>query len=96
MTVSAGSRPSLADLEAEILRFTRDFLLEGEFDGVDPLAEREIDSLALEQLLDHLEETYLILFDPEDITRANLSSVATAARMVDARIVAVAAGQRGW
>ena len=79
-----------------IQNFVRDNLLEEPFNGVDPLAERQIDSLALEQLLDHLEETYRILFDPEEITRENLSSVSQAAQMVDNRIAAIAAGVRSW
>src|SRR4051794_14784489 len=88
--------PAMAEIAEEIQTFVRVVLLNGDFDGDDPLAEVEIDSLALEELLDHLEETYFILFDPEDISRENLSSVERAASMVQARIRAVASGKRLW
>ena len=98
MTASESQRPvpDLAQIAADIQAYVRDVLLKGAFDGVDPLAEVEIDSLALEELLDHLEERYFILFDPEDISRENLSSVERAAEMVHARISAVASGKRLW
>ncbi|MCW2673553.1 MAG: hypothetical protein JWP14_2142 [Frankiales bacterium] len=96
MTAIPNPRPTLADIDAEIQWFIRDCLLEDDYEGVDPLAERAIDSLALEQLLDHLEERYLILFDPEEITRPNLATVSRVAELVDARIAAVAGGRRSW
>lgn len=97
MTAAPDKRvPPQAEIENEIQAFVRDALLEEPFAGIDPLAELELDSLALEQLLDHLEETYRVLFDPEDISRANLSSVPRAAAMVGARISAVHAGRRNW
>jgi acyl carrier protein len=94
--MSPAERPTRAEIEREIQSFVREALLEDAFEGVDPLAELDLDSLALEQLLDHLEETFRILFDPEDISRANLSSVARTADMVESRIVAVASGRRSW
>jgi acyl carrier protein len=98
MTASDSDRsiPTPAEIAEAIQRHVRTVLLNGDFDGVDPLAEVEIDSLALEELLDHLEEAYFILFDPEDISRENLSSVERAAGMVHARIRAVASGKRLW
>ena len=88
--------PVLADIEATIQAFVRELLLDQGWVGGDPLAEEEFDSLALEQLLDHLEETYRILFTPEDIARQNLASVGIAAGMVRARILAIASGDRPW
>jgi acyl carrier protein len=88
--------PTLAELEGAILTFLKEYVLDPEYDGLDPLAELTLDSLALEQLLDHLEETYRVLFDPEDVSRANLSSVPSAARMVFRTISAVRSGDRSW
>ena len=96
MTWSPGQTPSRAEIEAEIQHHLRDVLLEEEFEGTDPLAEKELDSLALEQLLDHLEERYLILFDPEEITRANLASVRLLAEMVDRHVRVVSEGRAAW
>jgi acyl carrier protein len=90
------SIPTREEIAETIQAFVRTVLLDGRFDGSDALAENDIDSLALEQLLDHLEETYLILFDPEDISRVNLASLERAADMVHARISAAAAGDRSW
>jgi acyl carrier protein len=87
---------SPADVELSIQRFVRSYLVDEDFTGEDPLAELHIDSLALEQLLDHLEESYRILFEPQDISRANLSSVSRAATMVHHRISEVRAGRRSW
>jgi acyl carrier protein len=97
MTTGPAQQPApTAEIETVIQAFVRDVLLETPFTGADPLAELELDSLTLEQLLDHLEETYRILFDPEDISRVNLSSVPRAAGMVRARILAVESGRRAW
>ena len=88
--------PRLEEIERRIHDFAVDVLLEGQSSGGDPLENNAFDSLALEQLLDHLEETYRILFDPEDISRENLKTVKTAARMVHARILAVETGATPW
>jgi acyl carrier protein len=86
----------VAEVAQRVDWFVRECLLDGGFEGLDPLAELYIDSLALEQLLHHLEETYRVLFTAEDIGRPNLSSVPRAAAMVDARRRAVEAGDRTW
>jgi acyl carrier protein len=96
MTLPTEPEVSLTEIEAEIQRFIREHLLEEPFNGADPLAERDIDSLALEQLLDHLEERYLILFDPEEITRPNLASVPKLAEMVRRASAEVSEGRASW
>jgi acyl carrier protein len=96
MSSPAAPPPSLPEIEAEIQHHIRDVLLEDEFEGGDPLAEKELDSLLLEQLLDHLEERYLILFDPEEITRANLATVRQLAMMVARRTRDASAGRANW
>jgi acyl carrier protein len=96
VTASEGPLPSLADIESEIQSFIRDVLLDDEYIGDDPLADLNIDSLALEQLLDHLEVKYLILFDPEEISRPNLATVNRLAVLVDRRLAAVAERKTPW
>jgi acyl carrier protein len=96
VTLAHRPAPQRAEIEAEIQGFVRQWLLDDDYTGADPLVDRRLDSLALEQLLDHLEETYLILFDPEEITRPNVSSVARVADMVAARVADVTAGRKSW
>src|SRR5207302_4792678 len=50
------STPELEEIERCIRAFAVEVLLEGNFQGDDPLSDTAFDSLALEQLLDHLEE----------------------------------------
>ena len=88
--------PPVAAIEAEIQRFIREELLEEPFEGSDPLAEMEIDSLALEQLLDHLEIRYLVLFDAEEISRQNLATVQMLAELVRRSQTAVIDGRTSW
>jgi acyl carrier protein len=73
-----------AAVELVIRTFVCEILVD-DFSGDDPLAEIEFDSLALEQLLDFLEEKYRVLFEGEDLARINFSSVRLAAAMVQAR-----------
>ena len=65
-------------------------------DTSDPLADRDFDSLSLEQLIDFIEEEFHILLNGEDIARENFSTLATTTDMVVARRQAwAAAGRRG-
>lgn len=71
-------------------------MLEAVYAGNDPLRDFTFDSLALEQLLSHLEEVYKLLFDGEETARANLNSVAQLASVVEARLRRVDAGEIPW
>lgn len=71
---------------AEVIRdFVVQHLLDEPFSGEDPLAELDLDSLALEQLIDFLEEEYRILLDDEDTHRSHFRGCAELAAVVDAR-----------
>ena len=74
---------SIADT---IRDFIQEYLLDEPFTGSDPLAEIEFDSLALEQLIGFLEETYDIFLEEEDVARANLASVPLLVEVVQRRI----------
>jgi len=67
----------------QIRRFITTALLDEPFDGDDPLAEEILDSLAVEQLVAHLEDSYGITFDDEDVTPENFADIATLAGLVD-------------
>lgn len=55
------------------------------YDGADPLADDMLDSLAIEQLIVHLEGTYRIRFADEEVVSANFSDLGTLAALVDAK-----------
>jgi acyl carrier protein len=81
-TDSTGER--WTGVEKVIQEFVRTNLVD-DFDGEDPLAAVKLDSLALEQLIDHLEQTYQILLEGTDFARWNFISVPIAATMIEAR-----------
>jgi acyl carrier protein len=63
-------------------RFIVRELLEEPFEGRDPLAAEACDSLALEQLIDWIEEEYGVVFADEELVRENFASVPTLAALV--------------
>jgi acyl carrier protein len=79
-----------------IQRFVRNQLVSPDFDGVDPLSEVTLDSLALESLLAHLEDVYELIISGEDGSRANLSSVSAAGDMVVRCLKRVESGTSEW
>jgi acyl carrier protein len=88
--------PGVGEIAERIRSFVCGVILSESVAAADPLADNDFDSLALEQLLDYLEESYHVLFTPEDIARPNLASLAIAAEMVHRRVCAVAAGEHSW
>lgn len=71
---------------AEHIRgFIDEHLLEEPFHGDDPLAEAALDSLAIEQLIDFLEEEDEVLFSDEELAGENFASVPIVAALVDAK-----------
>lgn len=69
--------------EQTIKRFIEEIL--DEPGGEDPLSDRDVDSLALEQLIDLLEEEYQIFFEEQDVARENFRSVSALAELVERR-----------
>ncbi|MFL5515974.1 MAG: phosphopantetheine-binding protein [Gemmatimonadales bacterium] len=68
-----------------IRRFIVRELLEEPFEGRDPLAAEACDSLALEQLIDYIEEEFGVAFEDEELVRENFSSIPTLAALVKAK-----------
>lgn len=73
------------DVRGVVRRTVLDDLLDEPFHGDDPLAELELDSLLLEQLVDRVEEHYRVLFEPEDLERHHFESLDALAAVVEAR-----------
>jgi hypothetical protein len=68
----------------QIRRFVdRELLSHGLPVGLDPLAEGLLDSLAVEQLIAYLEESFDIVFEDEELIAENFGSIETVARLVD-------------
>jgi len=68
-----------------IRRYIEAELLDGPFDGGDPLAAGVLDSLAIEELIAHLEQAYAIRFEEDDLVRKNFASVHALAALIDAK-----------
>jgi hypothetical protein len=70
----------------QIRRFVdRELLSHGVPVGLDPLAEGLLDSLAVEQLIAYLEESFDIEFDDEELVAENFATIDVVARFVDSK-----------
>jgi acyl carrier protein len=73
----------------EIERRLRDFivaeLVEVPYDGADPLADRVVDSLAIEQLVEYIHESYDIELEDEEMIEENFESLASLSALVDGK-----------
>jgi len=67
----------------KIRRFIERELLDEPYDGSDPLADELLDSLAIEQLIAHLEETYDITFGELELVQENFATLNAIATLVD-------------
>jgi acyl carrier protein len=74
-----------AEIEATLKRFIVEYLVEGAYEGEDPLAEGEVDSLGVEQLVDYVFEVWSVELDEEEIVEENFESVAALAALVKAK-----------
>ena len=74
--------PDRAEIEGALRRFIVEELLEGPYDGEDPLAEGEVDSLGVEQLVEYSFEVWSVELDDEEIVEENFESVAALAALV--------------
>jgi acyl carrier protein len=59
------------------------YLLEEPFEGEDPIAEEALDSVAMEELIDFLEDEYDVLFSEEDLARTRFRSVPAVAALIN-------------
>ena len=82
----SGAAQRRAGIEAGLLRFIVEELLEELYDGRDPLAGGAVDSLGVEQLVDHIEERYGVRLGDEDMVQENFESIGALAGLVDQRL----------
>lgn len=68
-----------------IRRFVDERLLDGAPTAGDPLADGLLDSLAIEQLIAFIEETYELALLEEDLGPENFASIDAVAALVDAK-----------
>jgi acyl carrier protein len=71
--------------EQAIQRYILDEILAAPPASDDPLAGRELDSLAIEQLLNFIEEEFDVEFEDEELSLENFSSIPVLAALVDAK-----------
>ena len=77
--------PNQAEIEAALNRFIAEELLETPFAGEDPLAEGEVDSLGVEQLVEYVFEVWQVELDDEEIVEENFESVPVLAALVESK-----------
>ncbi len=73
-----------------IRAFIDESLLDEPHPGEDALADLDLDSLAIEQIIDFLEEEYGILFSDEELVRETFATVPVLAELVDRKRAAAA------
>lgn len=74
-----------ADVERRLRAFVVEELLEGRYEGDDPLAADAVDSLGQEQLAEYVEEAYGVRLEDEDMVKENFESLAALAALVVAK-----------
>jgi acyl carrier protein len=79
-------RATRQSIEASLLEFIKDELLEESYDGRDPLATDAVDSLGLEQLVDYIEQKFGIAIGSEEMVRRHFGSIATLSTLIDSKL----------
>jgi acyl carrier protein len=74
------------EIERLLERFIREELLDSEPFGGDPLERGAVDSLGIEQLVEHVESELGVVLVDEEMTRANFESVAALAALVESKL----------
>jgi acyl carrier protein len=69
-------------VERRLRDFIVDELIEVPYDGPDPLADRVVDSLAVEQMVEYIDEVYGVELADEEIVEENFESLASLAALV--------------
>lgn len=77
--------PDRSEIEAALKRFIAEELLEAPFEGGDPLAAGEVDSLGVEQLVEYVFELWGAELDDEEIVEENFESVPALAALVESK-----------
>jgi acyl carrier protein len=79
-----------ADGRGEIEQRLRDFiveeLIEEPYDGADPLADGIVDSLAIEQLVEYIHESYGVELEDEEMVEENFESLVSLAALVGRKL----------
>lgn len=73
-------------IEAELARFIAEELLDGPCSSGDPLETGAVDSLGIEQLVEHIERELGVAIADEEMIRENFESVAALAALVDSKL----------
>jgi acyl carrier protein len=77
--------PPRPEIELTLKRFIVEELLEEPYDGEDPLAEGEVDSLGVEQLVEYVFEVWKVELEDEEIVEENFETVPALAALVEAK-----------
>ena len=73
----------------QVERWLREFivaeLIEGPFDGADPLAEGAVDSLGVEQLVEYIFEAFEVELEDKEIVYENFESLPVLTALVESK-----------
>jgi acyl carrier protein len=75
-------------IERQLARFIAEELLEEPYDKGDPLDAGAVDSLGIEQLVEHIEQRYDVHILDEEMIRENFESIAALAALVESKLPA--------
>jgi acyl carrier protein len=82
--------PRRHEIEEQLRRFLIDELLEDFYDrpyeGDDPLADGEVDSLGVEQLIEYMSTSFGVTLGEEDIAAENFENLPALAALVESKI----------
>lgn len=77
------------EIEEQLRRFLVDELLEEfydrPYDGEDPLADGEVDSLGIEQVIEFIDESFGVTLADEDIVPENFESLPALVELIESR-----------
>lgn len=78
----AGTDNEVAQIELRLRDFIVTELVDVPYDGADPLADQIVDSLAIEQLVEYVLESYGVELEDEEMVRENFENLESLASLV--------------
>lgn len=82
MTEAGGGEAGTAEVAQQLRAFIVEELLDEPYGGADPLADRAVDSLAVEQLVEYIAEAYAVELADDEMIEENFESLDSLAALV--------------
>lgn len=85
-TATGEARGERREIERRLHAFIVSELVEEEYRGADPLADQAVDSLAIEQLVEYIDECYGVELEDEEMVEENFESLARLSALVAGKL----------